>query len=140
MFLFVFAGCSRKSNEIDFLNSEIVDLNNNITTLKETILEESGLYNTLSTTFTEINNNLDICKNNYNKLKLKHLTPCKVCKNADCTTCTMLLNEKEVALEKCWMNVTIYNKTYTNNTLINMYEDCNDKLIIINNTWSDLFK
>lgn len=57
-------------------------------------------------------------------------------KPKDCTSCTRLLNKKEIALEECYFNSTIINvnRTYINHTLVSLYDNCTDKLKEINDT------
>ncbi len=80
--------------------------------------------------------NLGISKNDNNALKIQLLNSNNQTGYKDCTTCTRLLFEKEVALEECWMNTTIhrFNYTDTNATLVEMYDNCSTKLKDINDT------
>lgn len=80
--------------------------------------------------------NLGRYKDDNNALKIQVLNSNNKTGSKDCTTCTRLLYQKEVALEECWMNTTInrYNYTYTNSTLTELYNNCTTKLQEINTT------
>ncbi len=105
-------------------------------------IEIERLYNLTNINYTNLFEDFNDCKDNNNDLKLELLNKTACYITQDCTTCTRLLNKKEIELEKCWMynKTCVINKTfiYQNWTLINLYNDCTNKLKKLNDTYNSI--
>ena len=122
--LLLLLGCAKKVEPVVCDYKTFIDQNNNLMTQNIA----------LQTDKSKCDIDLANSKNDNNALKLQMLN--NVSNTVSCSSIVNRLNNCESNLEDCYnMNETIETeKCHNNETLLDMYDDCQDKLQEINNT------
>lgn len=127
MLLVMLTGCGGKDEPTcDY--KPFIDQNTNLMNQNTKCQEDKNQLNLDVSELTNTNNQLKI------QILNNNITNSPV--STSCTTCTRLLNDYEDRLEDCWRDsngtVEYTNYTYFNETLYDMWEECDNTLIAFN--------